>query len=180
MSRKISQINFSFIQHLNVGDDLYITDYEQISSACHEFQREELSAEGSDVLQPRLDNDIYMHTVHTWQFYKYTKRVFMICFPQNATDFFLNPILIYRYIPPKRKKENQKTHSPLTTLKIQKVETPCCWEMRIEKEERKNEKVPVSPQNVFKQMCRVEKPAPFKPHQSRSFSSVTTQSCHVV
>lgn len=50
MSRKISQINFSFIQHLNVGDDLYITDYEQISSACHEFQREELSAEGSDVL----------------------------------------------------------------------------------------------------------------------------------
>lgn len=47
-----------------------------------------------------------------------TPRVFMICFPQNATDFFLNPILIYRYIPPKRKKENQKTHSPLTTLKI--------------------------------------------------------------
>lgn len=26
MSRKISQINFSFIQHLYVGDDLYITD----------------------------------------------------------------------------------------------------------------------------------------------------------
>ena len=30
MSRKISQINFSFIQHLYVGDDLYITDYEHI------------------------------------------------------------------------------------------------------------------------------------------------------
>lgn len=37
MSRKISQINFSFIQHLYVGDDLYITDYEQISSVCHGF-----------------------------------------------------------------------------------------------------------------------------------------------
>ena len=34
MSRKISQINFSLIQHLYVGNDLYITDYEQISSGC--------------------------------------------------------------------------------------------------------------------------------------------------
>lgn len=53
MSRKISQINFSFIQHLYVGDDLYITDYEQISSVFRgvRFQGEEeggleLSAEG--------------------------------------------------------------------------------------------------------------------------------------
>lgn len=38
MSRKISQINFSFIQHLYVGDDLYINDYEQISSVCHGFR----------------------------------------------------------------------------------------------------------------------------------------------
>lgn len=35
MSRKISQINFSFIQHLYVGDDLYISDYEQLSSVRH-------------------------------------------------------------------------------------------------------------------------------------------------
>lgn len=52
MSRKISQINFSFIQHLYVGDDLYITDYEQISSVFHGFRFGggrgglELSAEG--------------------------------------------------------------------------------------------------------------------------------------
>lgn len=52
MSRKISQINFSFIQHLYVGDDLYITDYEQISSVCHGFRFRgeeggmELGAEG--------------------------------------------------------------------------------------------------------------------------------------
>ncbi len=32
VSRKISQINFSFIQHLYVGDELYVTDYEQVSS----------------------------------------------------------------------------------------------------------------------------------------------------
>lgn len=61
MSRKISQINFSFIQHLYVGDDLYITDYEHIFfrfSMGSGFFFEgggdegglELSAEGSDVL----------------------------------------------------------------------------------------------------------------------------------
>lgn len=56
--------------------------------------------------------------------------------------FFLNPIFLY--IPPKkeRKKKQKKTHSPLTTPKIYKVETPCCWELRIEKEARKNEKGP--------------------------------------
>lgn len=32
MPRKISQINFSFIQHLYVGDGLYDTDYKQSSS----------------------------------------------------------------------------------------------------------------------------------------------------
>lgn len=55
MSRKISQINFSFIQHLYVGDDLYITDYEQISSAFRGFRfrgggGERAECGGSDVL----------------------------------------------------------------------------------------------------------------------------------
>lgn len=74
-------------------------------------------------------------------------------FFHKKPQIFLKPHL-FLYIPPKKKK---KTHSPLTTLKIYKVETPCCWEMRIEKEERKMKRSQVFPQSVFKQICRVEK-----------------------
>lgn len=37
----------------------------------------------------------------------------------------------------KEKKRKNKHPSPLTTSKVYKVETPCCWEMRIEKEEKR-------------------------------------------
>lgn len=69
----------------------------------------------------------------------------MICFPQKATDFFKTPSFLYIYIPPKKK----KTHSPLTTLKIYKVKTPCCWEMRIEKKREKMKSSRISPQMSF-------------------------------
>lgn len=59
MSRKISQINFSFIRHLYVGDVIStLTDYEQVSSAFHGFRARGgvggvgggLGGEGWDVL----------------------------------------------------------------------------------------------------------------------------------
>lgn len=84
----------------------------------------------------------------------------MICFPQKATVFlFKSPVFfniyILMYIYHQRKKK--RTHSPLTTLKIYKVETPCCWEMRIEKGEKTREKV-----QVFPPKCLLNKSAESK------------------
>lgn len=46
MSQKISQIDFSFSQHLYVGDGLYIIDYKQTSSAFCGVQKAGEGKEG--------------------------------------------------------------------------------------------------------------------------------------
>lgn len=142
MSWKISQINFSFIQHLQVGENLYITDQEHLSLVCHGFRfggrgvRFGLCVEGkmycSHAWTTTFTCILYIHGSFT-----NTPKVFMICFPQKATDFFFRYFLTptFRYIPPKK-----SNTFPFTTLKIQKVETACCKEMRIEKEKEKNKR----------------------------------------
>lgn len=63
-------------------------------------------------------------------------------FSTKSHIFFKSP---FSYICIYTTKEKKRTHSPLTTRKIYKEETPCCWEMRIEKGERTREKVQDSP-----------------------------------
>lgn len=69
------------------------------------------------------------------------------------------------YIYHQKEKKPKREHIPpfSTTLKIYKVETPCCWEMRIEKGEKTQKRsrfCPCPPQELsLKQICRVEKAA---------------------
>lgn len=131
MSRKISQINFSFIQHLYVGDDLYITDYEHIffrfSMGSGFFSRGGGTREDWSWVRR-----VQMYCSHAWtttftcilyihgSFTNTPRECSWFVFPQKATVFLKPPFFIYICIYHQRKGKKQNTFPFWQHLKYRK------------------------------------------------------------